>query len=431
MKHLLIYSVILASFLSGCVESQNQFSKLPPGIWRGVLYLNPNPIAHSGDKDEVTTELDNSEQLPFNFEVVYDTEDDFHIEIHNASEKIKVDNIIYGRDRATAKDTLSIHFPIYDSKISAIYEEKVMEGYWHVNYKTNYKIKFKAVHGDTLRFKKGIKKAGMDVTGKWDVKFEPGTDDEYPAIGVFTQQGDYLEGTFQTETGDYRYLEGRVADDKMFLSCFDGAHAFLFEAKDLGDGKLNGSFKSGIHYTSSYTAERNYNAVLGNPFDLNEATQPSVPMEFSFPNESGKTITLSDESYQDKPKIVEIMGTWCPNCKDATNFLKEFKTTPAGKDVEVISIAFERYKEDKDNLAQLARYKKASEVTWEVVLGGYYNKRDASKIMTQIDRVISYPTMIFLDKDNYIKHIHTGFSGPATREYDTFKTQFNEIIKEL
>ena len=37
-----------------------------------------------------------------------------------------------------------------------------------------------------------------------------------------------------TESGDYRYLEGREMPDGtgFFLSCFDGMHAFLFQLTD-------------------------------------------------------------------------------------------------------------------------------------------------------------------------------------------------------
>jgi thiol-disulfide isomerase/thioredoxin len=400
-------------------------------MWRGVLFLSPSNLVSGVDKDEVTTIVDNSNELPFNFEVIYDNENDFHIVIHNGSERIKVDEIKYGRDRTTAKDTLQIGFPIYDTHISAVTEERVMEGFWHVNYKYDYKVKFKAVYGDTVRFKKGLSKASINIDGRWDVKFEPGTEDEYPAIGIFNQDDDYLTGTFQTETGDYRFLEGKVADDKAFLSCFDGAHAFLFEAKDLGDGELNGIFKSGSHYTSPYLATKNNNAKIGDPFELNVITNPSEPMEIAFPNSNGDIITLNDQKYKGKPKIAMIMGTWCPNCKDASNFLKEFNSSTNENNIEIISIAFERYKDEAKNLAQIKRYKEKSNIPWEVVLGGVSSKSEASKAIPQIDKVISYPTMIFLDENNMIKGVHTGFSGPATSDYEDFIKKFNQITATL
>ena len=418
-------------YLTGCIEPQNSYSKIPPGMWRGVLYLSASELVSGEDDETVSTVVDNSNELPFNFEVVYDNEKDFHIIIHNAEEKIEVKDIQYGRDRTTAKDTLQIQFPIYDTYISAVTEEKVMEGYWNVNYKDNYKVKFKATHGDTTRFKKGLDTAQMNISGSWDVTFDVGSPDAYPAIGRFNQKNNYLTGTFLTETGDYRYLEGSVHNKKAFLSCFDGSHAFLFEAKDLGDGELNGVFKSGTHYTSPFLAKKNNEAAIGDPFSLNEITDPEEPMEFEFPNTEGIMVSLNNEKFDNKSKIIMIMGTWCPNCKDASDFIKDFLANTSRKDIEVVSVAFERYNDVEKNLAQIKRYKEKGSIPWEVVLGGNYRKSEASKVMKQLDKVISYPTMIFLDKDNYIKFVHTGFSGPATEEFNSFKTKFSSIIDQI
>ena len=56
-----------------------------------------------------------------------------------------------------------------------------------------------------------------------------------------------VTGTFLTETGDYRYLEGVVDGDSLKLSCFDGSHAFLFHAA-LDQDSFRGRFWSGTHW---------------------------------------------------------------------------------------------------------------------------------------------------------------------------------------
>jgi len=54
----------------------------------------------------------------------------------------------------------------------------------------------------------------------------------------------------------------------IYLSVFDGAHAFLFEAKILADKSLIGTFKSGRHYEASWTATQNTEATLADPNSL-------------------------------------------------------------------------------------------------------------------------------------------------------------------
>ena len=42
-----------------------------------------------------------------------------------------------------------------------------------------------------------------------------------------------------------------------------------------------------------------------------------------------------------------------------------------------------------------------------------------------LNRVLSYPTSIFIDKTGKVRKIHTGFNGPATGDkYIEFTTEF-------
>ena len=90
--------------------------------------------------------------MPFNFEVIYDRPDSFHLVIHNGEERIVVNDIRMGVDRRTARDTLWIDFPLYDSHIQAQYEEDAIEGWWVAGNRKDYRIKFKALHSQPYRF---------------------------------------------------------------------------------------------------------------------------------------------------------------------------------------------------------------------------------------------------------------------------------------
>jgi hypothetical protein len=49
-----------------------------------------------------------------------------------------------------------------------------------------------------------------------------------------------------------------------------------------------------------------------------------------------------------------------------------------------------------------------------------------------LNHVLSFPTLIFIDKNEKVQKIHTGFNGPGTGEsYDEFMIEFNEIINGL
>jgi len=428
-QHILLCGFFFAIMLSSCIEADHEFSKLAPGIWRAELTLEGSKIMR--EEDDESPILDNKVLLPFNFEVIYPKPDSFYIVLYNGEERIDVSDILYGRDMATAKDTVLIRFPVFDTYIKAIYVENVMEGHWVVNFRDNYSIPFVAYHGQGHRYENDGTRADLDLSGKWNTTFEVDTEGAYPAIGEFSQSGNKIKGTFLTETGDYRFLEGIVRENKFSLGCFDGSHAFLFEGKIMEDESLLGTFYSGKHYKVLWEANRDDEATLINPFDLTQAVNPSEPLAFSFPNTDGEMISLLDDKFNNKVKLIKIMGTWCPNCKDESMFLKQYIKDNPSDQLEIIALSFEKYKDKTKSMNAIRKFKQKFEIPYTVLYAGPSDKAEASKQIPQISKISSFPTLLFLDKTNRIRHIHTGFNGPATSEFAAFKTQFTSIVEEL
>jgi thiol-disulfide isomerase/thioredoxin len=139
-------------------------------------------------------------------------------------------------------------------------------------------------------------------------------------------------------------------------------------------------------------------------------------------------VDISDQAYDGKIKIIQIMGTWCPNCMDETVFLKDYLKESASEDIALFSVGFERYKDSLQNLKALKRYKEKMGLSHEILYGGHYDKKAASAKFPQLNRISSYPTLIITDKKNRVTSIHTGFSGPATPGYATFRERFEQMI---
>jgi len=436
-KWLVVSLLALSLGVVGCLVIDNQFSGLPPGPWRAVLELDPVPVTPNprGEPlpEKVNLKFDEVTQgeLPFNFEVVYDTEDRFHIELINGEERIRVDDITIGLDRQTAKDTIVIDFPVFDSYIRAIFEQNVMEGEWVVRNRENYVIPFVARHGQAHRFTTLRKEPLMDLSGRWEVRFGLDTDEPYPAVALFQQDGNHLTGTFLTETGDYRYLEGTVQADKLYLSTFDGSHAFLFEAKIGPDSSLVGSFRSGTHYQTIWEARPNPDAALRDPASLTQLRDADEPISFAFPDTGGELVSLEDPRYAGKVKIVYLFGTWCPNCRDATNFLVSYLAEGAPDDIAIIGLAFEKYRDPQKARQAIRTYREQLEVPYELLHAGYFDKEAAGEAFPMIDEVFAYPTFLILDRENKVRYLHTGFSGPASDAYQDFKTAFNTYIERI
>lgn len=429
--------VLLLMLFSGCFVIENQFTGLPPGPWRAVLELEPKNITPNPKGQPLPEKLNlqfeevSGGELPFNFEVIYENENDFYIEIINGEERIRVDDIIMGRDPTTAKDTVLINIPIFDSYFRGIYEEDVMEGEWIVRNREEYRIPFVAHFGRAHRFTTLRKEPVMDLSGKWKTFFEVETDTPYPAIGEFEQNGNHLQGTFRTETGDYRFLEGTVQADKLYLSCFDGGHAFLFEGKIQPDSTILGIFRSGTHYQTLWEAERDPSFELSDPDSLTFLREGYQELSFSFPDADGNIISLADERFEGKAKIIQIMGTWCPNCWDETRFLIDFVQNNPTEDIQIIALSFEKYEAEEKALKAIRTYREKMQLPYPILHAGTYGSEEAKKALPALNHILSYPTMIFLDQQNRVQKIHTGFNGPATSRYKDFVTDFNQAVQSL
>ncbi|WP_020569434.1 TlpA disulfide reductase family protein [Neolewinella persica] len=435
----LLLSALLLSILTSCTFVQDRYPTLPPGLYRAELALEYNPIVPNpkGAPIPEKTNLEFDEvtegQLPFTMEVVYETDTTFRIEIHNGEEitVVPAKDIITGRDQQAGRDTLRIDFPVFDTHISAYHEENVIEGVWVIHYRDNYRIPFKAYFGRGHRFTSLRKTPAADVSGKWAVTFGMGDEEPFPGIAEFEQNGNHLTGTFRTETGDYRYLEGTVQANKLYLSVFDGSHAFLFEAIIKEDGTISGTFRSGRHYLTNWTAKRDDNFTLINPNELT-LMKEDIPLSFSFPNVDGDTISLDGEQYDGRPKLVQIMGTWCPNCREETAFIRDYLANNDVRDLEVITLAFEKYgQEDERSKASIRQYYENMKVSWPILLAGPADKDAAGIALPMLSKIFSFPTLLFVDRDNKVKRIYTGFNGKATSKYGEFEAGFEASVSEL
>jgi thiol-disulfide isomerase/thioredoxin len=142
-------------------------------------------------------------------------------------------------------------------------------------------------------------------------------------------------------------------------------------------------------------------------------------------------VSSKDERFQGKAKIIQIFGTWCPNCRDETNFLVPFYNNEKPKDLEIIGLAFENSANFGAASKAVKTYINKMKVPYPMLIAGTADKKKANEALPMLNAVISYPTMIFIDKNDKVVKIHTGFNGPATSEYQAFVKEFMEIVKEL
>lgn len=395
----------LALFVISLVGCNKPTSTLSPGTWRGVLELQ-------------------GQQLPFTFEIQHQDGKPSAYLI-NDTEKILLDELVW------ENDSLKIVLHIFDAELRVHVQDHELTGFYYKNYDRSFKAPFIARHNESFRFVPNEPTASIDYSGKYAVQFYTPKGDTIPSVGIFQQQGNRLTGTFLTPTGDYRYLEGNVVDDKLHLSTFDGNHAFLFVASKEGN-TLAGDFWSGSTSHETWVAQLDSTAVLPNAESLTYLKAGYDQITFTFPDLNKKSILFPSDDYRGKVVILQIFGTWCPNCMDETKFLSAWYDENKDRGVEIIGLAYER-KDDFDYAS--ARVKKMASklnVNYTFVVAGTNDKDKASETLPMLNRVMAFPTTIFIGKDGKVKHIRTGFEGPGTGiYYEQFKERFNSVVNEL
>ena len=355
--------------------------------------------------------LSTTNLLPVEF-TLNKTDSSYEVEFSNAEEKIKTKDVSINGNKIVIKDA------VFNSWFEGeIVNSTKIKGFWFRENDT-YKIPFEASQSIQERFTvpKNLSKHQPNISGKYEVDFSKGTDDHYKAIGLFQQVDNYVTGTFITETGDYRFLEGNMYNNNLYLSCFDGAHAFLFKAS-LINGVLEGNFWSGTHWEEPFVAIKNDNFELNNPDSLTFLKEGFETINFKLPNTEGKKVSLTDEKYKNKVVIVNIMGPWCPNCKDETAFLTDLYSKYNTQGLEIIALSFDKtddFETSKNNIIKLQTHFKAN---YDFLIAGKANKIEAAKVLPMLNQIMSYPTSVFIDRTGKVRKIRTGFYGPGTGNY--------------
>ncbi len=379
---------------------------IQPGQWRGIIFIQ-------------------GQELPFNFKIGLDKESRMDIVLINGEEKIIID------DAFIKDDSLYIPLHIFDATIIASVSGHSINGWWQKNYLGDYKLRFSAEYGQDYRFSESPDATGVDISGTWEVYFKDRLDSTL-AVGIFNQTASQVEGTFLTSTGDYRYLAGEIDGRILKLSAFDGEHAFLFSAELTDTGLLKGDFWSGKSWHQEWYARKNEAIELPDPYSMTYLKEGFDRVDFLLPDLEGRMVSLSDEKFTGKVVIVQIFGTWCPNCMDETRFLSNWYKEHKDDEVEIVALAFERRNDPVYAKERINRMKDRFGTDYNFLFAGIADKHHASEVLPMLNQVISFPTTIFIDKSGRIRRIHTGFSGPGTgKYYEEFVEEFNLFMDKL
>lgn len=335
------------------------------------------------------------------------------ITIINADERIPVSAYRISGDSA------SFALPVFGTTVNFFFTAKdSLHGFFRDQHKKgNYKVAFTGHKSQ----KNPSFPEEPNIRSTYDITIDK-NEDAYKAIGILNSKSGRVTGTFLTETGDYRFLEGKeTSNGKFYLSCFDGSHLFYFSGVMTGDS-INGKFFSGNHWNTTWNGVKDKSVSLVHPDSLTYLKRGNTSVQFMGIDPNKDTTEFNSMDFN-QVSIIQILGTWCPNCMDETRYYNELAAKYKGQ-LNIIGLAFERPSELAAQIKNIALYRKELNVAYPIYLSGRASKHEASHMFSELSGITSFPTSLFLDKKGMVRKIHTGFYGPGTGNY------YTDYIKE-
>ena len=360
--------------------------------------------------------------LPFKF-VLLNESDKLIMQVENDKETLIYDDIVY------VQDSIKILMPPYDAVIIVKPDKETLKGRY-LKEESGKEASFYAIINNEPKFISD-QKANFFLDGKYKTVFRP--ENPYPGLGLFTQKDNKISGTFRKNTGDTRYLSGITYGDSIILSTFDGAHPYLIKAVKKGD-----TIFGNLHYYNDSITEfwmiKDDDYELANSKSLTKLKDGFQSINFNFKDINGEFISLNDEQFKNKVVVVQILGTWCPNCLDETQFFLSYLNENPNEDLAFIGLSVEAAKTEERALKRISSMIEKFDIPYPILLAQYgsTDKEIFLEKIPMLENIISYPTTIIIDKSGKVNSIHTGFNGPATGQaYIDYKNEFETEIKGL
>jgi len=383
---------------------------LPGPRWAGA-----EPASVTGQWE--ATVLVNGVEVPFRFEIA-------------TAGGVLAGSFFNGDRRITSTasrlegDRLHFAFDQYAAELDAAIDDGKLVGEYRRGVRVAYP--FKATRATAVPTSR-VAPGAPSLEGTWIVPAKS-SKGETAWRFVARQQDGVVSASILRVDGDTGTLTGSYRDGRYLLSHFSGARPLLLEVTPQSDGSLllrqNGK--------TELTAVRESDAratALGSPTDPSRHTtvaDTSEPFRFSFPDLSGRVVSNTDAQFAGKVVLVNISGSWCPNCHDEAPFLASIYKKYKAQGLEVVTLSFE----DGDQLANPTRLR-AFVATYglehTVLLAG--NPDDLNAKVPQAVNLNAFPTTFILGRDGRVRGVHAGFPSQGSGEFYVKAEQ--DITREI
>lgn len=287
---------------------------------------------------------------------------------------------------------------------------------------------------------------GPSLAGDW-LFVRPSAGEDKMTLATFQQQTTATPdgrvpatGILEPVSGDTGLLHGSVyaaagGGTHFHLSRFDGIHVMALDGDFQPDGSLKGQI-AGFTSSAPFTAQRSKDPASANPNaqagSLTRVKDPQQTFRFAGADLLGKAVDQGSAQFRGKAVIVDIFGTWCPNCHDEAPILEQLYRKYRSQGLELVGLAYEYTDDSSRNLRQIAIYKTKYGITFPLLLAGTTAEGQIEKTLPQLVNFGAFPTTIFLDREGRVHAIHAGFAGPSTGDkFQEVQQRMDQLAREI
>ncbi|MBL0937610.1 MAG: TlpA family protein disulfide reductase [Gemmatimonadaceae bacterium] len=252
---------------------------------------------------------------------------------------------------------------------------------------------------------------------------------------VVTQQGSQATATVLRVDGDAGAHVGEWRDGQFTLAHFDGTRPGVIELRPNTDGSLQVTQRGPRGAPRVYVAWRDGEAGargLSKPTDVATHTSvrdSSVEFAFDFPALTGERLSNRDARFAGKVVVVNVTGTWCPNCHDEAPFLTALYNEYKNRGLEVVALDFEEQDELED-LARVKAFVSRYGVSYPYLIAGL--PREVREKIPQAVNLDTWPATFFLDRQGRVREVRTGFAAKASGpHHDAMVADYRSIVEKL
>jgi len=320
--------------------------------------------------------------------------------------------------------SLTLIFDYTTSKLEAAMKDGALDGTYH---STRGNYGFHAVrHVAPLPASSNA----PSIDGAWEIALKSGKGEDAWQFLV-RQKGPEIKASILRIDGDTGTLAGTWHDGKFVLSHFSGARPALLEVAPMPDGSLHLVMNVNTEYTAlrPEAARAKGLAPPTDPALHTGVKDPAQPFQFSFRDLNGKVVSNTDPRFKNKVIVINILGSWCPNCHDEAPFLEEMYKKYRAKGIEVVALDFEDAEQLKDP-ARMRAFAKRYGIDYTVLVAG--GTQEINEKLPQLRNFNAWPTTFFLGRDGRVARVHAGFPSSASGEkYAEVKQEFEDTVERL